>query len=343
MGKRYASCMGIMALSTTSLFADFSYRETSKITGGMVAGMMKIAGAFSKAAREPMDATVAVKGNKLVHRGSTHMSLIDLDAKTITTVDLQKKQYSVMTFEEMRQAMENMAKKMKQDSSADMKMRVSAEPTGKTKEISGYNAKEVLMKISMDIQDQKSKQSGSMVVYTDLWIAENVAGYSEIAGFYKRMSEQLNWTPGGGMFMQQPEIAKGMAEAFKEVSKMNGAPVFQKVSMGPEGMAPPNADAPAPAAEQKQQQPKPNVGNAIGGALGGRLGGLGGLGRKKQQDPPPQEQSQQQPPPQQGSGATGSMIEMETTYSNFAPTADASLFDIPAGFKQVESDMKKIK
>src|SRR3954468_24636603 len=138
MGNRYVSLVGVLALSASSLLADFSYHESTKITGGMMAGMMKVAGVFSKAAREPMDSTVAVKGNKLAHRGSTHMSLIDLDARTITDVDLQKKQYSVLTFEEMKQAMENMAKKMKQDSKADMKMRVSAEPTGKTKEISGY-------------------------------------------------------------------------------------------------------------------------------------------------------------------------------------------------------------
>jgi hypothetical protein len=34
---------------------------------------------------------------------------------------------------------------------------------------------------------------------------------------------------------------------------------------------------------------------------------------------------------------------MQTEYSAFATTADASLFEIPAGFKQVESEMKKMK
>lgn len=336
MGSRVLSISAVIALAAPSMFADFSYRESTKITGGAMAGMMKVAGVFSKAAREPMDATVAVKGNKLVHRGSGTMSLIDLDARTITTADLQKKQYSVMTFEEMKQAMENLAKKMKQDSNADMKMRVSAEPTGKSKEISGFNAKEILMKIAMDMQDQKSKQSGSMVVMTNLWIAEGVPGYSEVADFYKRMSEQLNWTPGGGMFAQNPEIAKGMQEAFKEVAKMNGAPVFQKMAMGPEGMAPPTSDGPSPVAKQ-EEKPKVSAGSVLGGALGGRFGGLG----RKRNDPP-QEQPQQQPQ-QQSAAASGAMIEMETTYSNFATTADASLFEIPAGFKQVESELKKIK
>jgi hypothetical protein len=335
MGKRLLSICGVMALSSSAMFADFSYRESTKITGGMMAGMMKVAGVFSKAAREPMDATVAVKGNKLVHRGSMSVNLIDLDARTITAVDMQKKQYSVMTFDEMKQAMENIAKKMKQDSKADMKVRVSAEPTGKSKEISGFLAKEVAMKIAMDVTDPKNKQGGSMVVMTNLWIAESVPGYAEVAAFYKRMGEQMNWTPGGGMFTAQPEIAKGMAEAMKEVAKMNGAPVFQKMVMGPEGIPAPTSDGPTPAAAQ-EEKPKVSAGSVLGGALGGRLGGFG----RKRNDPPPQEQQQ---PQQQSAAASGAMIEMETTYSNFAQTADASLFEIPAGFKQVESELKKIK
>ncbi len=48
--------------------ADFKYTETSKITGGMLSGMMKVMGAFSKEARkagEPMQSTTYVKGNRL--------------------------------------------------------------------------------------------------------------------------------------------------------------------------------------------------------------------------------------------------------------------------------------
>lgn len=335
MRHKFVAVCGMMALTAGSMFADFSYHETSKVTGGAMAAMLKVAGVFSKSAREPIEATVALKGNKLAHRSQSHMSLIDLDAGTITEVDLQKKQYSVLTFAEMKQVMENMAKKMNKDQKAQMNIRASAEPTGKTKDINGFNAKEVLMKIAMETTDQKSGQKGSMVVMTDLWIAE-VPGYSEIADFYKKMAEQINWKPGGGMFMQQPELAKGMAEAFKEVAKMNGAPVFQKTAMGPEGMAPPSSDGPTPAAKE-ENKPKVSAGSVLGGALGGRLGGFG---RKKQQDPPPQEEQKQQQGQPAGQGA---LLEMETQYSNFATTADPSLFVIPAGFKQVESEMKKIK
>jgi hypothetical protein len=329
MDRKFVAVCGFMAMSAGSMFGDFSYHESSKITGGAMAGMMKVAGVFSKTAREPMESNVAIKGNKMARRSSTHLNLIDLDSKTITEVDLQKKQYSVLTFEERRAAMDNMAKKMKKDNNADMKLSVAADPTGRRKQFAGYDAKEIQMKITMDMTDQKSKQSGSMVVFTNLWIAENVPGYSEVAAFYQKMAEQLNWTPGGNMFMQQPDVAKGMAEAFKEVSKLKGAPVFQVIAAGPEGMTPPSADAPA--AEQPQK-PKPSAASVLGGALGGRLGGFGKKKSEPAQDAPAEQ-------PQQ----TGALLEMQTEYSAFATTADASLFEIPSGFKQVESEMKKMK
>src|ERR1022692_4296012 len=45
-------CIPVAAIATGMLLADFSYEQTSKITGGVVASMMKVAGAFFKKARE---------------------------------------------------------------------------------------------------------------------------------------------------------------------------------------------------------------------------------------------------------------------------------------------------
>src|SRR6185369_15640176 len=97
------------------LFADFSYQETTKITGGALMSAMKVAGVFSKQARqanEPIQSTVAIKGDRMVHRSSLHTTIIDLAGQTITTIDPQKKTYSVMTFAEMKQMMQQMSEKM---------------------------------------------------------------------------------------------------------------------------------------------------------------------------------------------------------------------------------------
>jgi len=133
-----------------SLLADFSYDQSTKITGGMLAGMMKFAGAFSKQAREPIQATVAVKGARMLHWNKEHASIIDLDAETITEINFQKKAYSVMTFAEMKQAAEQAMQQMKNqpaqsadpnkpDVTTDFKLDVKE--TGQSRQISGLDTK----------------------------------------------------------------------------------------------------------------------------------------------------------------------------------------------------------
>ena len=183
MLKKVVTIAGIMSLAGSSLLADFTYQETSTITGGMMMSMMKIAGAFNKQAREPIQSTVSVKGDLMVHRSATHASVIDLAAGTITSIDFQKKQYSVMTFEEMKQMMEQMSQKMQKNDKAEMKFKVSANATGKTKQVSGFEAKEMIMKMEMEGTDKDSGQKGGMTVTTDMWIAPGVPGYQEVREF----------------------------------------------------------------------------------------------------------------------------------------------------------------
>jgi hypothetical protein len=325
----------MMALASSAAFADFSYQETSTITGGALAGMLKVVGVFSKSAREPMQSTIMVKGNKMMHRSSTHASIIDLDAQTITSIDTQKKTYSVMTFDEMKKALDDMAQKMKQkDAQGQMNFKVSANATGATKQIGGMETKEMLVKMIMETTDQQSGQTGGMAITMDMWLAPGVSGYQEVRDFYRKLSEKISWAPGGNMFMARPDVAKGMGEAYKEMAKIDGIPVYQVMVMGGAGQPVNTAGAPPPDAQpQQQQQEKPSIGGALGGALGGKFG----LGRKKESsnNPPPQQQ--------QGSNA-GSLLEMTIQLSAFspAPVADSE-FSAPAGFKQVEPDIRRAR
>ena len=110
------------------------------------------AGAFSKQLREPVQSSVSVKGNRMVHLSKDHAQIIDLDSETITEVNFPKKQYSVMTFAEMTQAMER-AMHRAQDKKAESKpaegkpsdtttdFKVDVKETGQTKQIAGYTAR----------------------------------------------------------------------------------------------------------------------------------------------------------------------------------------------------------
>ena len=338
MFKRVILFAVVAALAAIPLLADFSYQETTRITGGAVVAAMKVAGVFSKQARQaggPIESTIAVKGDKMVHRSAAHASVIDLGSQTITSIDLDKKTYSVMTFEQMKQMLQQMSDKMNQNKDqgkGEMKYKVSASSTGKAKQIAGLEAKEMVLKMTMEGTDKQSGQTGAMVVIADSWLAPQVPGYNEVRDFQKRMAEKLNWTPGGNMFMSRPDVQQGMAEAYKESAKLNGMPVFQTTVMGPEGTAPVDRSETPQGAPQQEQTPKPSVTGALGSALGGRFG----LGRKKQQE-------QQAPPPSaQGESAQGVMLEMTTELKGFsAAPVDASLFEVPAGFKKIEPDYRR--
>src|SRR5579871_5334768 len=273
MLRTIARSAGLMAVAASVMLADFSYQETTKITGGSLIAALKMAGVFSKQARqlgEPQQSTVAVKGDRMVHRGQQHLSVVDLAIETITTVDFQRKTYSVMTFAQLKQMMEQMSEKMQQQGT-----------------------------------DQKSGQSGSLVITADTWIAPSVPGYDEVRRFYRRMAEKINWTPGGNLFMSRPDVMQGMAEVYKESAKLNGMPVLQTMTMGADGTVPSDGSASQPP-QQQQTTAQPTVGSALGSAIGGKFG----LGRKKAQ---PQQDSQ--PTAQGGSQASGTLIETTTEMS----------------------------
>ena len=76
MFRKFVTIPALALLAAGLLSADFSYQETSKITGGAMAAMMNVAGIFSKNAREPIVSTVAVKGDRMVRKNSNQIQIM---------------------------------------------------------------------------------------------------------------------------------------------------------------------------------------------------------------------------------------------------------------------------
>src|SRR6266404_3152739 len=234
-----------LACLPTCLLADFSYEQSTKITGGMMAGVMKFAGAFSKQAREPLQSTVAIKGNRMFNGNKDHAQVIDLDSETITEINFPKKTYSVMTFAEMKQAMEQAMQRAKdapkqqqpqQDQKSDVKtdFKLDIKNTGQSKEINGLQAKETILTMQIEGTDQKTGNKGAMVVISDMWLAPKVPGYEEVRNFHRKMAEKMAWTPdssGMNAFMSRPDMARAMENMRKEGAKMDGIPILTVMKM----------------------------------------------------------------------------------------------------------------
>jgi hypothetical protein len=350
------TALAVLACASASLHADFTYTETTQITGGSMVAMMKMAGTFSKQARqagEPIVSTVAIKGNRMAHINPDHTEIIDLDAETITNIDTLKKQYTVMTFEQMRQQIAAAAAKMKEEqqkagqpapqqpSTTDVSFQIHVRNTGQTKDVSGISTNESILTMNMDATDTSSGQTGSLAITNDLWLATEVPGYDEVKEFYRKfalkMGTVFNSAVNPAMLAQYQGAGKGMADMAKEMSKLKGTPVLQVMRMGmttdgtplPAASEAPLPPPPAgPAMPSASDVAKQSASSAISSKLGGF--GLGGFGKKKA-DPPSAD-----PPPATPQPTSSVLVETSTQMGGFSRTVNEASFAIPAGFKLVQ-------
>jgi hypothetical protein len=352
----------------TALFADYSYQETTQITGGSMLSMLKMAGAISSQARKagaPVVSSIYLKGNRLANVSADSIEIIDLDKETVTHVDVAKRTYTVITFQQMKdqvaKAQQQMeAQQAKQPAAqaptpanpdnVKMSFDVKVRETGATKQVSGLDAREAIMTMTMNATDQTTQQTGAMAVTNDLWLVPEVPGYSQIAEFYKRMGEKMgSMTAGIGMDLskmvaQNPGASQALVDMGKEMQKIKGVPILQIMRMGTtingqplpaasEAPLPPDNTPVMPSGSDIAKQSAASVLTSRLGALGG-LGGFGGFGKKKQAAPPPAD-----PTPANANAAPTSaiLVESQTTVSTFSSASvDESHFAVPAGYKLIQ-------
>ena len=350
-------------------YADVSYKETTKNTGGSLMGMMKLAGVFSSQARQaniPTVATIAIHGNRMVRSSAHEASIIDLDQHTITIINHDKHTYSVVTFQQIAEGMQKAAAQntkasQNTNSQGDAQIRFSAHvsSTGATRNIDGRVAKEEQVAVTMiaDAKSQENVQAG-MAATSEMWIVSEIPGMAEFRSFGKRMEQELAvdiGAPTAGLLSAQPGGAEAMANLKKEASKLAGIPVLQvtRVGISTDGRPlPPPSVAPVPDASTGDSHMTADAKSAATGAgtsaaasklgrfgnFGRMLGGsaLGSFGGKKPSSSSDVQKSAQD------NAADSVLLESQTELSDFSTVpADPSLFEVPAGYKQVKSPFER--
>jgi len=333
-------------------------------------GIMRLAGTFSKQARrigDPVVSSVYVQGNRMARINQDTSEIVDLDNETVTHIDHLKKQYYTITFQQMKDQIEEAQReaarhpqekpapdpKPDTPNTTDMKFDVSVRNTGAAKEFSGLETKESILTLTMQATDKKSGESGNLAMTNDLWMTPEIPGYQEVREFNLRYARKLGEVYGSvtapmmaSMQSQmKPGSTQGLGEMAKEVSKLKGIPLYTVMRMGStaDGKPLPAAsEAPLPAENQEAEIPskgemaKQGAGNAATSAIASKLGGfggmLGGFGHKKKEDPPP-------PPNETKTDQqSASMVLMETTTEmggfSSAPI-DGSHFRPPSGYQQI--------
>ena len=286
--------------------ADFSYTQTRKMTGGVMAGM---AGGMA-----PQASKISMKGQKMKTADANTATILDLEAQTITTINNAQKTYTVQSLVQTAA------------SAGDLDVKADLKETGQKKTVNGFNADETIMTMDVD-----APQMGKMQMEIDMWLSKEVPGMQEMRSFYTKNGDKLPWRAlaGGG----NPGMASAIAQLQKKMATMNAVPVQQIIRMkAPDGMAG-GRGAPALSASQASQmqsgmeQARKQLEAMVA------QGGMAATIAKKQLD-------RMGPAPGVNNGAGGSassnwLFEMtlDSTEFSSADIPDAT-FAIPAGFQK---------
>ena len=350
-----------LSLPGTLYAGDYTYQQTTQITGGSLLQMMKTVGVFSSQARhigDPVVSTIYLKDNRLANVSPENIQIIDLDQQTVTQIDTQKKTYTVTTFAQMKQAIEN-ARAQAQQAAANpqpqpqpapspdaqnvkMNFDVKVRNTGAQKEISGLQSSESIMTLMLNATDTQTQQSGSMAVTNDMWMVPAIPGYDQVNDFYKRFGAQMSdATVGLGfdfsqMLSQNPGAGEALNDMAGEMQKLQGVPIMQVMRMGTtvNGQPLPAAsEAPLPA---NSSPPAPSAGQVAKSAISSMIPGHFSFGKKKS-DPPDQTANQDTTGAAPAQPTSAILMETQITTSNFSSApVDPSHFAIPAGYKQIQ-------
>jgi hypothetical protein len=211
-------------------------------------------------------------------------------------------------------------------------------------------------------QPNPADVSATYAMKMDTFVAPSFPGSDEFAKFYRRMGEEVSWMKLPATNMQtmpiDPRVTQGMSELQKNSDALRGFPMLSYVTMtiaatvngqtqtlsSQNGAANQQATQPPPNPPPAQTSPSPNpITNPTGAAIKS-LGGL--FGKKKQQDSSTSSADGQPatnaPPPNPNSDPNA-LMEMTTQVSSYSDSSlDGSLFDIPAGYMQLQEDPMQV-
>jgi len=209
-----AIAVPLFMLAVARPYADVKTREQMNMKFEGFLGFLLNHG---KAAKEGVVNTAAVKGNRKASMTEDRGEIIDLGEEKVYTLDVKKKEYTVKTFDQIRQEMREQAEKArkeqeKQEPQAkgepqkpqkEYEVDFDAKDTGQKKQIIGYDTHETIVTITVREKGKTLEESGGIVMTNDMWLAPRIPELKELADFEVRYWKALQ--EGSGVPSISPE------------------------------------------------------------------------------------------------------------------------------------------
>ena len=333
--KRLLICcsvaLSLVAVGAGAAQAEVKTRNKSQVKfEGMLGRMMGMFG--GKAVKEGVVSTSAVKGDRMVTLNDTTGRIVDLAEEKVYELDLKKKSYTVVTFAELRQQLKEAQEKAQRDAekaakeeagkekekatepdqkAPEMDVEFDVKETGERKAIAGYDAREVVMTITVHEKGRTIEDRGGLIVTSDMWLGPEIPAMRELAEFELRYWKAIA-PEAPGMSPEQlatvvamyPLVKQAMDRLNREQVNMKGTPLLTVTTFD--------------AVKSADQTAKESQSSSGGGLSGGMSGMLARKMMKKDKDEKPR--------------VTIFTINAETL--EIATSVSAADLEIPAGFKQ---------
>jgi hypothetical protein len=311
-----AIVLPLVVLSAGPALADVKTRDKTQVKfEGMLGRMMGMLG--GKATKEGVVTAVAVKGDRKAELNDTSGRIVDLKEEKVYELDVKKRTYQVVTFDELRRRMREAREKAEKETPKEDKDPQQDKPnrevdvdfdvkeTGQTRSIAGHETKEVIMTVTVREKGRALEDGGGMVMTSNAWMAAAIPAMKELSDFELRYWKAIA-PEAAGMSPEQmaavmamyPMLKQAMERLKAEGSKLQGTPlatttVFETVK----------------SKDQAAQESQPSSGGGLGGAFARKL--------MKKNDSP---------------RATVFTLTHETL--EVSPAVAAEDVQIPAGFKE---------
>jgi hypothetical protein len=309
----------VLAFTAVPALADVKTRDKGQVKfEGMLGTMMRMFG--GKALAEGIVSTNAVKGNRKATINDLTGRIVDLGEEKIYELDMKKKTYTVVTFAEVRQkireAQERAAKQAKEapkeagepqqpsGNEKQVEFDFDVKETGQTRSIAGYDAKQVIMTVTVREKGKTLEESGGVVLTADSWLGPEIPAMKELAEFemkyWKAIAPETALVSAEQMAAvaaMYPLIKPAMDRLNQEKVSLKGTPLATTMTF--EGVK---------SKAQLEEQSKENSGGGLSGMLARKM--------VKKDDRP-----------------RATIFTMSNETLEVATAVGATDLDVPAGFK----------
>jgi hypothetical protein len=309
------SCV-LLTLSAAPALADVKTRDKGQVKfEGMLGTMMRMFG--GKALSEGIVSTNTVKGNRKATLNDMTGRIVDLDEQKVYDLDMKKKNYTVTTFEQLRQklreAQDRAAKEAKEapgeptqpsSTAKQLEFDFDVKETGQTRAIAGHDARQVIMTVTVREEGKTLEESGGVVLTTDSWLGPDIPALKELAEFEMKYwkaiapeSALVSAEQMAAIAAMYPMIKPAMDRINQEKVNLKGTPLATSTTF--EGVK---------SKAQVEEQSKSSSGGGLSGMLARKIA--------KKDDKP-----------------RATIFTMNTETLEIATAVGATDLDLPAGFK----------